>query len=546
MSDYVQVPTRQLNDVIHDIRVVSAQVDAVNNHVAIVDRQLEQLKADFVQMIIEQRQQAALQRALTEIIRVRQEVEQKFGNYKLVRDTMIGILQATDLSLIKESTLSRCTEELMISAPEYWLAPCLIALAGWISNNESLAKRAVVEAVKRDKEKTCLLFALICRRNGRTATCFEWLNEYFKEQKASDMNSSVIAFVDAYANGVFGEDKDEICMAHINQWMRELKDSNPDFDQEQVTFWKNYFTAFAPSLDVREPEYKDLAVLCKKEDFALMEGVISRLLASERDGGAKDDIREKYNAIVDKEQLVRSIDEQLKKLVTNYDKCEESLREEEDYLQLVKEYKGDEERATRIMKARKAYRSSLPVDFAQRLQQACTNASSSVSERKTAMVLLKDYILDAYADYVAENKDTYPETIGLQINEKISGDYMKQASAFRWEGKTTDGTNYAELKKTIEQTYEEAKAIAVNNIKVNWFAVFPGCIFLGIPTIVTFMNRKKRRAKAVEEFDHRKAVRLKMLNNALNARARANEMVAEFYSQDDWNSLELKEEDIDE
>jgi len=176
----------------------SRQVEQVNYKVEKLDyalaktkKEVEILTQAFAQFVREQRMSNALQQALTEIVRVRQELEDKFGTNKLVRDNMLGILQASDLALITESTISRCTEELMISAPKYWLAPCLIALAAWISDNEALAKRAIAEACKRDREKTCLLFALITRRvnagrmaNGKPVTnsTFEWLNEYFKMQ----------------------------------------------------------------------------------------------------------------------------------------------------------------------------------------------------------------------------------------------------------------------------------------------------------------------------------------------------------------------------
>ena len=100
-------------------------------------QEINYLKAQFVEMQRQQKLQAALQRAITEVIRVRQELEQRFGTHKLVRDNMLGILQATDLGLITKTTISKCTEELMISAPKYWLAPALVALAAWISDSYS-------------------------------------------------------------------------------------------------------------------------------------------------------------------------------------------------------------------------------------------------------------------------------------------------------------------------------------------------------------------------------------------------------------------------
>lgn len=137
---------------------VSHNVVAIDNRLTAVYEELsnriEEVQKHLKKMEDDQRKAAALQRAITEVIRVRQELEQKFGTHQQVREYMLGILQATDLGLITKSTISKCTEQLMISAPKYWLAPALIALAAWISDDRALAERAVKEAIKRDAEKT--------------------------------------------------------------------------------------------------------------------------------------------------------------------------------------------------------------------------------------------------------------------------------------------------------------------------------------------------------------------------------------------------------
>ncbi|WP_026505176.1 hypothetical protein [Butyrivibrio sp. NC3005] len=90
----------------------------------------------------------------------------------------------------------------MISTPEYWLAPCLVAVSAWIANDRDLAERAIKEACARDEEKTAITMALICRRNNRTQTCYEWLSIYFAKQDAADFSEGSFAYIDAYANGI--------------------------------------------------------------------------------------------------------------------------------------------------------------------------------------------------------------------------------------------------------------------------------------------------------------------------------------------------------
>lgn len=164
---------------------MTTKVDKVESQMEEVRKDLKKLRKDFLEMMLEQRRTAALEQATTELVSVRQEMDKKFGNYSVVRNTMVGILQATDAALVRKATISTVSEELMISTPDYWLAPVLVALAAWINNNRDLAERAIREAVKRDNEHTSLAMALICRRNNRTATCYEWLARYFSTQNAA-------------------------------------------------------------------------------------------------------------------------------------------------------------------------------------------------------------------------------------------------------------------------------------------------------------------------------------------------------------------------
>ena len=115
---------------------INNTVETMNGKVDQLQEELKSLTEEFNKMVEDQRKTANLQRAISELIRVRQEIDQKYGNYTVIRQTMIGILQATDSALVKKNTISTVSEESMISTPDYWLAPCLVAVAAWISNNK--------------------------------------------------------------------------------------------------------------------------------------------------------------------------------------------------------------------------------------------------------------------------------------------------------------------------------------------------------------------------------------------------------------------------
>ena len=92
---------------IQNINVVQGQVVVLESNLAKAQERIKQLRAYVEDMRREQRNAAALQRAISEIIRVRQELEQKFGKYQEVRDSMIGILQANDHALVTKNTIAR-------------------------------------------------------------------------------------------------------------------------------------------------------------------------------------------------------------------------------------------------------------------------------------------------------------------------------------------------------------------------------------------------------------------------------------------------------
>lgn len=552
-----------LNTINNNINSVSSQVQIVNNAIQSIRKEtlseINAVKKQIVEMMRTQKFQSALQVALTEIIRVRQELEHKFGTQKLVRDSMLGILQAADLSLVTESTISKCTEELMISAPNYWLAPCLIALAAWISNNESLAKRAIDEACKRDMEKTCLLFALITRRvnagrmqaNKSTSNVsFEWLGEYFKEQRPEKMSLSIIAYIDAYANGIFGEDKDNICQEHIDHWMEELKEKNPNFVAEQEKYWENIFESYCN--DAKMNQYSELKQVCQPKQFQLIANYLVRIDASERSDGIKSYVDKIMKEPVDTEKLIKDIDDQLVRLVNQYEEDEVQLRNEEERLNLIKEFNGDEERADRLIDAKRNKQRELdaPVDFAQRLSEAILDANASNSARKTAVKLLRPYISVAFNNFITANKETYPEEIQLQIKDegkklvsKINGvGILAEKKEILWNGTTTNCSNREELIQSLQAEYEAVKKDRISKIldeealKKKKTGMILTCTILGALVGLPMMFKGKKmllenaqaRLSIAKYYDDAAKDAVLLLNKALDQRVEINQVISTF------------------
>jgi len=146
-----------------DIGTVSNQVENVGQEVVNTRSELARLEQAFLDFVAADAKAKEVALAETRLVKIRQEIETKFGYYAEVRRHVTGILQAADVSIVRQETVNTATESLMLSAPRYWLAPALVALAAWLADNKPLAEKALAEAIRRDDEKTSLFFALITR-----------------------------------------------------------------------------------------------------------------------------------------------------------------------------------------------------------------------------------------------------------------------------------------------------------------------------------------------------------------------------------------------
>lgn len=391
---------------------INQQTNAINkvsDDVKNVSNELCQLKDEFEKMINEQRKTAALQQATTELVRVRQELEQEYGNYRVVRETMLGVLQATDSALVREKTIARVSEELMLSTPKYWLAPVLVAVSAWISNDRDLAERAIREAVRRDEEQTALTMALICRRNRRVDTCYEWLAIYFSKQKPEAFSNINYRIVDAYINGVFGVDEKHLCDEYMNSWIERIKGNSSNFEQEQVKVWSDYCTRYTVDTDEEYTDMKD----CVKE-YDNIKQYVSRISSVDI---ITDDFRRITDAYVDEERLREDVDRTLIDLISRYDKDEENLRQEEKRQQAIKDFNGDVEAANKMLVDEENADYNKRVDLIKQMTNTIASGRECrPSEKKTAISFLRKYIKKGFNKYITENREAFPYEITVSVD----------------------------------------------------------------------------------------------------------------------------------
>lgn len=447
----------ELGNIHENLEVVYEGVDNVNDNVKVVYDEIGQLANDFHQFVAGQMMANRLNQAETRLVKIRQELEKKYGHYDIVRRSTTGILQANDLGFVKKDTISNATEELMISTPNYWLAPCLVALAAWINDQQELADKAAKEAIRRDDEKTSLFFALVCRRADRKDACLKWTKRYLENQDEEKLDRKTIIILDAFASGLLGADSEGVVSSQIDTWLGRLT-SKPGFVEQQMEQWSE-------AINLKRKPVSDTSYTYLRSyshTWPVLEDILEGAMLHA-------DILEYFMDIFEKEVSTDSVkaqlDEILDSLVTDFDDEELPLRKSERFEQYVVDFNGDEKRAQQNMDIEQTAFETTK-DFTQLLTDAAMKPESShasASTQKFAIALTKEWIINAYNDIIAKNRMKIPNEIEINVDT--------------FNAVTTDGRNEDELISDFEKLVDYEKKSAINMVSMSGFEVF--CLYGG-------------------------------------------------------------------
>ncbi|HKG13377.1 MAG TPA: hypothetical protein VKB12_08555 [Pyrinomonadaceae bacterium] len=466
---------RGLNDIAHRVDAVNSNVSAMDGKVEFVARQqettrrrLDELFEEFEKFRAADLKHKEKQYAATRIIEVRQEIEKRFGHYAEVRRTTTGILQATDVAIVRQETMRTATENLMLSTPGYWLAPALVALTAWVSDNRPLGEKALAEAILRDDSKTSLFFALVCRRASRPQANAQWLRRYFQIQNPSAMDREVVVMIDALANGVFGGAALAACSDVVGGWLAELE-AQAGFSDEQRKRWAAALDVLAPKAGPRE--YPTLRG--HSPTWPRLEASLS---AARRNQSVADFFGQLFaGELIVPPTLEAAVDGLLDSLVTNFDDEELPLRREERVLQLVVEEDGDRDGAARRYSA-ESESFDEQTNFAAMLTNSAMSPQQFGATRATqryAVSLSRQWILHAHHDLVARDRAQVPAEAEFNCGS--------------WKGVSRDGSNEAGLVDDLGMHYAQRIAKAVEEVVITfetWLALIGG----GLVGLILFFS----------------------------------------------------------
>ena len=411
------------------VQGVEKEVEFVGFKVDTVENNLQQLINEFLDYVKVSEGRFNVTDAKQNLIQINQELDRLFGHYEEIRRMTTGILQATDVGIIRRETMVSLTEEVTVKAPGYWLAPALLALTAWINDDRSTAEKAVKEAMGRDYEKTCLLFALICRRAGRLPSSLKWLRKFMECQDPDNMSQKAIVMLDAYVSGLLGLDSEGEVSSKLSEWLDHIVNST-NFDQKQIDKWDAAIENLISNIDTSDWKYlpdnsPDWPQILKTLNYVELHQYLYDYFMSVFDVNANND------------PLKVQLDEELNDLVTNYDEEEIPLRVQKRYNELVVECNGDKDLANKQMDVEKeSYEEH--VDFASILSEASMNPEVrgiSPGLQKYSIAMCKDWILGAYRDVIAKYEAQIPNDIHLEMTVNVDGHPHKFADS------TVDGSN---------------------------------------------------------------------------------------------------------
>ena len=453
---------RSLSNLAGSIDYVNNRVDQVDDNVKIVYNEVEKLANEFREYVEMQSLANRKAEAKMNLSAIRDKLKDNFGHYDVVRRTATGILQANDLAIVKSSMLSHVTEKQMIETPNYWLTPCLVALAAWINDDKALAERALAEGIRRNDEKTSLFFGLICRRIGRENSSLKWFARYLEAQDEEKLDRKAVIVLDAFASGLLGNDTENFVYQQIQEWMSNLE-AKPGFTERQLDNWKNAINS--KRVPLKSGLYPYL------EKYSNTWGNLQDVLEG---ANLNNDLYEYFKKVFEQKEETKKLKVELDKildsLVTEFDEEELPLKREEQFEELVVRYNGSESKAHAQMALEKSVYDDYR-DFMQLLTDASMNpeeSKSSVATQKFATALSRNNIVTAFNDIVAQNRMNVPYEIEINVDT--------------FNDKTQDGEDEEEVLNRFENLVEQEKQADLSKLKLNMFEQF--CLYGGAAVVL--------------------------------------------------------------
>lgn len=469
---------RAIDGVHAEVSSVKYQVDGMHSELQTTRSTLDDLRARFEQFVEQAERTANVQRSETKLSGLKDDLEREFGHWQVVRRTTIGVLQAFDVGNVTTRTVGQVSEELMISTPRYWLAPALVALAGWSKDEEELAKVSLEEAYRRDSKKTSLFFALVLRRQARDEVAARWLRHYFAGVDPRAIGREFTIVFEAAAQGAFGMAGSQLASEKLTDWIADLR-SDDAMVESQIAQWEEFL--LVQSMAIHPDDFATLQAT--SPDWPTLKLVIERASALPEAIDHFADIKDQVFVAAGRAEDM--LDDLLEQLVTDYDPEELPLRREISLHEAVVDEDGDmvraRTRATLVQEALDETTDAVTLQTALAIQPETLGAS--VKTQQIAIGASRGDIVRAVSRYTTAYRAQVPSSVAIGLHPGHTG----HAQTFGFPGWSTrtdvaEDEAIASLRDVWDRTFQaylDAQKVSLNKF-ILWGAIggVAGILFL--------------------------------------------------------------------
>lgn len=452
-----------------NINVHVRNVDTTTQRVQATTNQVYQKVSQFRDDLMKGEEK---QIAHENIIRLDQVVKEQFGNYEAIRKTIIGIVRDFDINLVRNSTIEELSEELWITSSRYWLSYALIAVTAWVNNYPEVAKNALSEGSRKDAIKTSLFFCLLNLRFDRIETSKNWFKAYCRTLDPTMLQQETAVMIQAFLNGVFGKDKEleyEVIKI-LDEWIAIISE-----DAQICEQLVNAYYFYVQNLGVKVKfDYQFIANFCTNNeevqkafnDVSKFQQIIEMLKSLDVDGEIQTD-----------ENYKTRVDAVLTNLITNYDKEELEVKNQQQYYRMVVENEGNVE----VAEAQYQQFEELQNESFNICKQMVEwviygeQTNTDVQVRKFGLQSTREWFKTAINKWSADTKANCP----LQYNISIDG----------WEG-VSNARDLDEQTTSMKNYFENNKfrMVCVNSLNIAAVVLFFIALAITVGSIVSIVN----------------------------------------------------------
>lgn len=444
-----------ISDEMHQVHTTTDKIQETTN-------EIYNSVSEFKQNMIKSEE---IQLAKENVMRIDQVLREQFGDYERIRKTTIGVVRDFDINLVRNKTIHELSEELWITSPRYWLSYALIAVTAWVNNYPEVAANALFECTRRDTIKATLFFTLLNLRFNRIEAARLWFCEYMKSLDPNCLQNEAAVMLQAYLSGLFGRDGEMEKQVEntLDEWIAIINE-NAELSAELIEAYANYINNINPQVEF---SYASISQFCTNAeelkstffDVSKYNGLIH--LIEELDV---------ENVVMDAGSYASRIDATMTSLISNYDKEEDELNNQQEYYNLVIKNQGSVDAAESQWKEMLRLKNEgVNIGRAMVRWVLYDDDKTEVHVRKFGLTYTKKWLLHALDDFSGELQSKSPTSFKLKIDS--------------WEG-LSNGDDQTELTEDMKAYFDNHKLSMVylnsSNIIAAVFAIL--CVGLAFVT----------------------------------------------------------------